>query len=388
MKTNMKKNSKQPNKANAKLKGELQQIKQEEKKTRDKVKKTNKRLNQLQSRTTFLSKYGSTLGTVDRTTARDVNCLLHSLFDVRHGVERTTAQGYVETATCVVTFTKRITIAAGKWWTALYSPSAQPVGATGGTPDLATGSFCWFIDSTGANNYQSPFSTTDAPTITNVSNPFYNASYMNTPGTSFRCIGASIVLTPIVAPINQAGSGLMWYDPEFYAGLPSTTTQRFTIQETSINTLHIKARFNGTEKRIGQPPPNDDEFDLQSALSNRDTTSAMGMGIFNPDSTSISYQIEITQGYEYEPTTSIRNIVSVGTPSMSDLVWPHLSLFVMANWDRFVLSSWDRYLSDISQISRLSMTEGPPNKNMYEYKNGKAVGKVPSGYENYPLGKY
>jgi len=323
-------------------------------------------------------RYAKGLGLLDRALTADMNKLLHSFFDINHEYYRTTSQGYIETAIASPVTTFIVTIPAGKYWNMEWCPSANTAGINTSF-DAASGSYAYIVSQT-ADIFQSPFSTQNTAIGTNIRSPFW--SVMAVPGTSFRQIGAHMVITPISAPVAQAGSGIVWYCPEGFLGVPSSNTYAAPKQEQDWNQLKIQTRFNGTEKMVINAPPNDDEFDIEAVSVARQTYSSIGVNVYNPNTAPISYQVQIKQSFEYEPTSNIRPIVEVGSPSMSENVWPYFTKFIMDYYEKYVMCTYPVYqqaFQMLGQAYNASSRKGAPSARRPDVM----IGSVPQNFVDY-----
>lgn len=364
-------------------KATVYQVKQQTNKIAKKERKIEKKVNRMAS---FASRYGSSLGNIDRNLSSDLDMALHSFFDMNHDYYRTTSQGYVETAKSIVSISQNFVIPAGKWLNLAYAPSAHGL-PSGTLPADVVGPNCWLVSTNGADNLASPFVNTSG-TFAYTQNPYYTATSMNTPGTSWRCIGAHMVLTPIEAPTAQAGTGTMFYNPEMYIATPSMSNFALTPTVSTIENFKIKLKFSGTQKIIAQPPPNDDEYPLVRNAATLECTGGIEVHIQNPSTTnSIAYTLEIKQAYEWEPTISNRTIVQVGSPCMSDMIWPYFTKFVMLYWDKYIVATYDTYNTFMNGIGYLgnSLAKSKPTGD-HEARPLRKIGTIPSGFTFKALG--
>lgn len=338
-------------KTNANSKGELTK-KRDKKKIKKQIKKAFKIEGKLKQDIATMRTLAQDLGPragVDAMLGYELDRAFHSFFDINHDYHRTTSQGYVETAKSITTYTLTVSIPAGTWLNLLWCPSAGAVG-TAVSPDTANGSFAWLMYSLGGTVLQNPYLTTNSATPANIQNPYYSST-MNVPGIKWRQIGAHMIVTPTSSLLNQAGSGFLYYAPEFYSNQPSSASIAQPVTQSNIDQYHIYRAFNGTEKMIVNAPPNEDETDLIDNAGVRESYSAVGLNISNTGSVTMGYTIVFKEAYEFEPTQSNRNIVSVGSPCMPDLIWPYFTKFVMKNWQKYVLTSFDTYSNYMYDVS-------------------------------------
>jgi hypothetical protein len=323
-------------------------------------------------------RYAKGLGILDRALTEDMNKLLHSFFDINHEYHRTTSQGYIETAISSPVQTFIVTIPSGKYWNMEWCPSANTTGINTSF-DLATGSYAYLVSQT-ADIFQSPFSISNNAVGMFLRSPFWNI--MTIPGSSFRQIGAHMVITPISAPVAQAGSGIVWYCPEGFLGVPGAATYSAPKQEQDWNQLKLQTRFNGTEKMVINAPPNDDEFDMEGVNIARQTYSSIGVNVYNPNTSAISYQVQIRQSFEYEPTSAIRPLVEVGSPSMSDNVWPYFTKFIMDYYDKYVMCTYPVYEQAFQNITRAYIASSRKNAPGAKRPDVQ-IGNVPQNFVDY-----
>ena len=281
----------------------------------------------------------STIGHLERKNEIGTAQILHSFFDMYHGAHRGQVSGMDLTSMGGYTKTLNITIAPLTYFSFLLAPSAQ-----GGT-NAAN----WLVYSNGGGVYQSPYLATNGATSFTATQPYNDATLMNTPGTEMRSAGCHVTIQPVVAPINKAGSVLLAYIPTLYSGainaasLAVGVSGNNGITEDNINQMTIRRRFDGTKNIVINHMPGEDEVELHSSVDAGEDISGVGGYFFNGGSVNVQIVFEIRQYYEYVPKPSILPLTQVKSPRIPTTVWSDVNHFALTRWPTYMINEIEPY---------------------------------------------